>query len=126
LHAACDLYRYKDEAMLSVAPGVVTRGLYYFYQGTYALEVKHDGGFIVRYGEVTGKSPSGTSKGSRLKMGQTLGYIAKVNSNCCNPMLHFELYKGNVTGPLSQSGNRYQRRSDLMNPTDYLLSWMKK
>lgn len=123
LHAACDLYRYKDEPALSVAPGKVIRNKYYFYQGTYALEIKHAGGFVVRYGEITGKSPSGVYAGKSVKTGQRIGYIGKVNSNCCRPMLHFELYRGNKSGALSTSGNRYRRRSDLMDPTKYLLRW---
>lgn len=122
-HAACDLYRYIDEPALSVAPGKVVRGLYYFYQGTYAIEVKHSGGFIVRYGELTGKKASGVAEGKSVKMGQKLGFIGKVNSNCCRPMLHFELYRGNKKGSLSTNGNKYRRRSDLMNPTKYLLKW---
>lgn len=122
-HAACDLYRYKDEPILSVAPGVVIRDLYYFYQGTYALEVRHSGGFIVRYGELTGQKESGVSNGKKVKMGQRIGYMGKVNSNCCRPMLHFELFKGTATGALSQKGNKFQRRSDLLDPTHYLQKW---
>jgi len=122
-HAACDLYRVKDEPALSVAPGKVVRGLYYFYQGTYAIEVEHSGGFVVRYGELTGKKASNVSKGKNVKMGQKLGFIGKVNSNCCRPMLHFELFRGTKSGSLSTSGNKYNRRSDLMNPTKYLLKW---
>ncbi|WP_417336259.1 M23 family metallopeptidase [Halobacteriovorax marinus] len=122
-HAACDLYRYKDEPILSVAPGVVVRDLYYFYQGTYALEVRHSGGFIVRYGELTGKKESGVSSGKKVKMGQRVGYMGKVNSNCCRPMLHFELFDGSGRGSLSQKGNKFQRRSDLMDPTHYLQKW---
>lgn len=126
LHAACDLYRYKDEPIMSIAPGEVVRDRYYFYQGTYALEVKHSGGFIVRYGEITGKGVSGVSKGKSVKMGQRLGYIGVVNSGCCRPMLHFELYSGKRNGALSQKGNRYQRRGDLMDPTPYLLRWQSE
>ncbi len=122
-HAACDLYRYKDEPILSVAPGVVLRDLYYFYQGTYALEVRHSGGFVVRYGEMTGKKESGVSNGKKVKMGQRVGYMGKVNSNCCRPMLHFELFKGTKSGSLSSQGNKFQRRSDLLDPTHYLQKW---
>ncbi|MCO4794061.1 MAG: M23 family metallopeptidase [Bacteriovoracaceae bacterium] len=123
LHAACDLYRYKNEPILSVAPGKIIRNKYYFYQGTYALEVRHSGGFVVRYGEITGKSASGTSAGRSVKMGQQIGYMGKVNSNCCRPMLHFELYSGSKSGSLSRGGTRYRRRSDLLDPTEYLLQW---
>lgn len=122
-HAACDLYRYKDEPIKSIAPGVVIRDLYYFYQGTYALEVKHSGGFIARYGEMTSFKAANVRKGRTLSMGQRIGRMGKVNSNCCRPMLHFELYKGNASGSLSTSSGKYRRRSDLMNPTTYLKKW---
>ena len=124
LHAACDLYRYKYEPALAVGPGTVIRGKYYFYQGTYAIEVVHDGGFIVRYGEITGKSPNKIKQGAHVKMGDRIGYIGKVNSNCCRPMLHFELYSGKGKGSLSVKGlNKFGRRSDLLDPTSYLLKW---
>ncbi|OUR98760.1 hypothetical protein A9Q84_04935 [Halobacteriovorax marinus] len=122
-HAACDLYRYKDEPILSIAPGVVVRDQYYFYQGTYAIEVVHSGGFVARYGELSGKKQRGIAKAAKVKMGQRIGYMGKVNSNCCRPMLHFEIYSGKKTGALSQSGNKYRRRSDLLDPTHYLLKW---
>lgn len=125
LHAACDLYRYQDEPIMSVAPGKVIRPIYYFYQGTYALEVVHSGGFVVRYGEITGNLPSGIAQGKEVNKGQRIAYMGKVNSNCCRPMLHFELYSGEGSGALSVSGNGFNRRSDLMDPTDYLLKWEK-
>ncbi len=123
LHAACDLYRYENEAIKSVAPGKVISNLYRFYQGTYALEVRHSGGFVVRYGEITGKSVSGVRKNSNVNMGQKIGYMGKVNSNCCRPMLHFELYSGSKTGSLSKSSGQYRRRNDLLDPTPYLNKW---
>ena len=132
IHAAADLYRYKNEPLLAVAPGVVIRGLYFFYLGTYAIEVVHAGGFVVRYGEVTGKSPEGLMKGSNLLGGDRVGYMGQVNNGCCEPMLHFELYKGTLKGPLSQDGvnpvdgKRYNRRNDLLNPTPYLLKWQNE
>lgn len=125
LHAACDLYRIKDEDVLAIAPGTVIRDKYYFYQGTYALEVRHEGGFVVRYGEVTGKGAMGVKRGKTVAPGQAIGYIGKVNSNCCNPMLHFELYSGSATGPLTQSGTAFDRRRDLIDPSHYLLDWQK-
>lgn len=125
-HAACDLYRYKNEPIKSVAPGKVISNLYYFYQGTYALEVRHSGGFVVRYGEMTGYKAPGVKVNATVKMGQKIGKMGKVNSNCCRPMLHFELYSGSGRGSLSRkgaSGGRFKRRSDLMNPTSYLEKW---
>ena len=123
LHAACDLYRYKNEAIKSVAPGKVISNLYRFYQGTYAIEIRHSGGFVVRYGELTGKRVPGVRKNSNVNMGQKIGYMGKVNSNCCRPMLHFELYSGSRTGSLSKSSGRYRRRNDLLDPTPYLNKW---
>lgn len=124
LHAACDLYRYRNEPIRAVAPGKVIRNLYYFYQGTYALEVRHSGGFVVRYGEMTNKRY--VSKNAQVRMGQRIGNMGVVNSGCCRPMLHFELYKGNKTGSLSTGRGRHRRRSDLMDPTPYLLKWQDK
>lgn len=123
LHAACDLYRVHGEAAVAVAPGTVIRNKYRFYQGTYALEVKHAGGFVVRYGEITGKTVSGVSGGKPVKAGQTIGYIGTVNSGCCRPMLHFEMYSGKKSGALSVRGNSFQRRSDLVDPTRDLRKW---
>ncbi len=123
LHAACDLYRMKNEPVYSVAPGRVLRDPYHFYQGTYALEVRHAGGFVVRYGEITARRVSGVLSGREVKMGQMLGYVGKVNSNCCKPMLHFELYSGAKNGSLNRGSNKYLRRPDLMNPTAYLKRW---
>lgn len=125
LHAACDLYRETNEDAVSVNSGEVIRDRYYFYQGTYAIEVKHAGGKIARYGEITGKAAPGIRLKSNLQPGQTVGYVGKVNSNCCNPMLHFEFYSGTMTGPLSQPGTKYQRRKDLIDPTDLLTQWEK-
>lgn len=126
LHAACDLYRRINEPIEAVAPGSVIRNPYYFYQGTYALEVKHAGGFVVRYGEITGRRVKGVHAGAKVRAGQTIAYMGKVNSNCCEPMLHFELYSGRRSGSLTVGGNKYQRRSDLMNPTKFLRSWEER
>jgi len=125
LHAACDLYRYENEEILSVAPGKIIQGVEYFYLGTYSLVIEHSGGFVVRYGEITAKKAKGISLGKTVKMGQRIGYVGQVQANV-RPMLHFELYDGSKTGPLtirSESKNKFQRRKDLMNPTKYLLKW---
>lgn len=123
LHAACDLYRVKDEKAMSVSSGKVIRAKYYFYEGTYAIEIKHTGGKVARYGEITGKDAGGVSLNANVSTGQVLGYIGKVNSGCCTPMLHFELYSGTASGSLSQKGNAFQRRKDLIDPTSLLSEW---
>jgi murein DD-endopeptidase MepM/ murein hydrolase activator NlpD len=125
LHAACDLYQTRNAPISSVAGGTIIRSLYKFYQGTWAVEVKHQGGFVVRYGEMTGKSVKGQKNNKKVTRGQLVGYMGKVNSNCCEPMLHFELYSGKKKGSLSGNG-KYKRRSDLINPTKDLLKWRKE
>lgn len=127
LHAACDLYRPSvGEVVRAVEGGQVIRGPYLFYQGTYALEVKHDSGFVARYGEITSKKVPGVEPGAKVTRGQMIGYLGKVNSNCCSPMLNFELFAGTATGPLTQDRRPYQRRSDLLNPTSSLQVWERK
>lgn len=123
LHAACDLYRVLGEPALAINSGIVVRDRYYFYEGTYAMEVKHAGGRIARYGEITGKVAPGVAQGSVISPGQTVAYIAKVNSGCCTPMLHFEMYSGAGTGALTQPGTGFQRRSDLLDPSNDLMNW---
>lgn len=118
-HAAADLYRKKYDRINAVTDGVVQRGHYLFYQGTYAIEVQHSGGFVVRYGEVTGKAF--VRKGAKVRPGQQVGNMGK--TSCCTPMLHFELYSGSGVGPLSTDSGIYHRRSDLLNPTAYLQKW---
>jgi hypothetical protein len=124
-HAAADLYRVNGEEIAAVTDGKIIRDRYFFYQGTYAIEVQHTGGKVVRYGEVTGKSAPGSGLGKSLSAGQTVGYVGTVNSGCCKPMLHFEMYTGTATGALTQSGNKFGRRKDLMDPTDLLTTWEK-
>lgn len=123
LHAASDLYRQKGDPILAVSEGKVIRSLYFFYQGTYAIEVKHSGGFVVRYGEVLGRQAPNAQLGQSVSQGQTVGYMGK--TNCCVPMLHFELYRGTQAGPLTTRTGRYQRRADLLNPTAYLDRWIR-
>lgn len=125
LHAACDLYRVTGEQANSISSGTVIRDKYYFYEGTYAIEVKHTGGKVARYGEITGKTAPNIGLNKKVQTGQTIGYVGKVNSGCCTPMLHFELYSGTASGSLSQGGNKFQRRKDLMDPTLLLVDWEK-
>ena len=126
IHAACDLYRDDGDKVIAVAPGQVILPKYYFYQGVYAIEVRHTGGFVVRYGEVLGDNAPGIRMGAKVDVGQTVGYVGTVNSGCCSPMLHFELYRGTETGSLTQHINGYSRREDLMDPTAYLSKWEQK
>jgi murein DD-endopeptidase MepM/ murein hydrolase activator NlpD len=123
-HGACDLYHELKTPILAVQDGEVVKGLYRFLKKTYALEVVHNGGFVVRYGEVTSKRPpEDLSKGSRVDKGQVIGYMGKVKiKKNISPMLHFELYSGSLKGSLSGRG-KFKRRADLLNPTQYLIRW---
>ncbi len=124
-HAACDLYRQKNEPVLAVAPGLVLNTPFKYYMGTYAVDILHPGGFIVRYGEISKKRAKGIRKGAKVDIKDVIGYVGQIDSKSRPPMLHFELYSGEGTGKLSDSNypNKFKRRSDLMNPTDYLLKW---
>jgi murein DD-endopeptidase MepM/ murein hydrolase activator NlpD len=126
LHAAADLYRVKGEAAVAANNVTVIRDLYYFYQGTYAIEVRASNGRVIRYGEIQGRLAPGVGLNKSVRAGQTVGYIGKVNSDCCTPMLHFEMYSGRLNGALTQNGNKYQRRPDLMDPSGHLTDWEKE
>lgn len=129
LHAGCDLISPPGTPVCAIADGIVRNGPYYFYNGSYALEVTH-GGIVVRYGEIL---PTAVNKkdlgflaeiktGASVKKGQVIGYIAKMTGG--SSMLHFECYSNSqLTGQLtdkSKSGGKYKRRSDLLDPTNLL------
>ncbi|ASC58470.1 hypothetical protein FORC37_2776 [Vibrio vulnificus] len=67
---------------------------------------------------------AGVSIGAKIQQGQYIAYVGKVvlKSGWTGEMLHLEIYDGSATGilraPLSESP--YQRRKDLINPTDIL------
>ncbi len=96
---------------------------YEFYGGTYALEVKH-GKAVVRYGEISGRLADGVSIGAKIQQVQHIAYVGKVvlKSGWTGEMLHLEIYDGSATGILraTLSESPYQRRKDLINPTDIL------
>ena len=118
-HAAADLYSATGEDVKAIADGKVI-DYHYFYSGTYAVVVEHPevGGMkIVRYGEIGGLE-TGIKIGKIVRRGDVLAKVGKLS--CCHAMLHFEGYTGEKTGPLTTSGNKYKRRSDLVNPTKVL------
>ncbi len=116
-HAACDLIAPKGTEIYAVENGKVTYGPYLFYRGTYAIEFKLDSGKVVRYCEIE-KVASGIAVGSTVTEGSLIAYVGKMY---VDSMLHFELYEGTGSGPLTVRSNPpYQRRSDLIDPTSYL------
>ncbi|ELV8637416.1 hypothetical protein QNE20_001333, partial [Vibrio vulnificus] len=80
--------------------------------------------FAMADGEISGRLADGVSIGAKIQQGQHIAYVGKVvlKSGWTGEMLHLEIYDGSATGilraPLSESP--YQRRKDLINPTDIL------
>ena len=117
-HAACDLIAPKVTEILAMEDGQVIQGPYFFYEGTYALEIKHVSGMVVRYGEISQTVPAGITAGARVSQGQVIARVGQLTSG--SSMLHLEIYQGTKTGPLTKSGNEFMRSSDLINPTPFL------
>ena len=114
LHAACDLLAPVGTPISAVGPGkVVSVPLpgHYFYKHVYALEVEHDDGTTVRYGEIQGVA-DGLKNGARVDGGQTIAYVGKMDHSS---MLHFELYSTHSRGPLSIP-NRWRRDPNAREP----------
>ncbi len=119
-HAGCDLLTAVSTPVLAVADGIIIRGPYLFYRGTFALEIQHRD-FIARYCEIKLTTPKNVCVGNYVKAGQTIGYVSKLFSLS---MLHFELYSGEADGKLTQrSENPFKRRTDLVDPTPFLDHW---
>lgn len=142
LHAACDLLAPPGTPIYAVADGTVVQMPYFFYLGTDALEIRHselidgDGtsiqNAIVRYGEIAPGSAVDQRTGRLLKAGDKVKrgqQIARVGVliDYDAYMLHWELFRGNRKGPLTiDYGGVYQRREDLMNPTEFLKRWIAR
>ncbi len=120
LHAACDLIAPRGTEIFAVTAGTVTRGPYAFYHGTEAIEVNH-GTFVARYCEID-DAADGVSVGSTVEAGQVIAHVGQMYHSS---MLHFEMYAGTAVGGLTNRRNPpYQRRSDLLDPTPYLNTWL--
>lgn len=128
VHAGCDLYVPEGTAVHAVADGIIRTDLSPFYEGTASIVIDHLF-FIVRYGELSFEAPVNDGVYSNpvsgeVKEGRILGYVKRTNYPV--PMLHFEMYSGSGSGPLTNRMNKpTQRRSDLMDPTDWLKSMAK-
>ena len=129
-HAGCDLYFPAGTPIHAVGDGTVIQSAYYFYNGTYALEVDH-GEFIVRYGEIQANPP--VKGGAKVKRGQVIAKVGHLTGiTVPSDMLHMEMYDGSLSGPLTvgaasskrrSDGVPFLRRMDLIDPTDYLNDW---
>jgi murein DD-endopeptidase MepM/ murein hydrolase activator NlpD len=118
-HAGCDLYAPVGTPIYAIDDGEVLTDVYFFYDNTYALEVRHPR-FIARYGEIQKNVAPGIRKGTQVRRGQLIAHVGKLASLNMS-MLHLELYTGASTGPLTVRSNPpYMRRGDLMDPTPVL------
>jgi murein DD-endopeptidase MepM/ murein hydrolase activator NlpD len=123
-HAGVDLYAPAGTKIRAIADGRILRGPYFFYDGTYALEVVHPGIGVVRYGEIKGKLAPGVGK--EVKAGQHIafvGYLTKLKMS----MLHFELYKEAAKNDATLSGGGpFRRNAKLIDPTPLIDRLFKK
>jgi murein DD-endopeptidase MepM/ murein hydrolase activator NlpD len=116
LHPACDLEAPVGTSVLAVDDGEIIRGPYYFYLGSYAIEVRHRY-FVVRYGEIKNEP----IKTRNVKRGDVIGHVGNVGQGF---MLHFEMFAGTATGDLTVKPDPpWNRRKDLMDPTPFLDLW---
>jgi murein DD-endopeptidase MepM/ murein hydrolase activator NlpD len=117
LHAAVDLLNPYKSPIRAIADGVVLSVPYDFYLGTDALEVHHPGIGVVRYGEISPLALVDLKPGDRVSMGDVIAHVGQQDTTgFC--MLHFELYTGAASGPLTEVWNPpYERRKDLINPS---------
>ncbi len=120
LHAAVDLLNPYESRIRAIADGVVLARPYDFYLGTDALEVHHPHVGVVRYGEISPLRLVDLRPGDHVKMGDVIAHVGRQDTTgFC--MLHFELYSGRASGPLTEVWNPpYERRSDLLNPSSFV------
>ncbi len=122
LHAGCDLYAPVGTNVYATKSGTVIQNPYNFNtKFDYAVEIDH-GDFQALYGEII--PLEGIVKGKHVNKGQLIGHVAYMPKN--KSMLHFEMYSGDATGPFTIKYKKpYWRRSDLINPTQFLNSVIK-
>ncbi|HEU4509200.1 MAG TPA: peptidoglycan DD-metalloendopeptidase family protein [Pyrinomonadaceae bacterium] len=127
-HAGCDLYFPTGTVIHAVTSGTVIADPYWFYDGTYALEIDH-GGFVARYGEI--QKHALVRKGDHVSPGQPIAKVGNLLS-IVQSMLHLELYDKSAQGALTvktsktaktSGGIPFWRRKDLMDPTPKLNVW---
>jgi murein DD-endopeptidase MepM/ murein hydrolase activator NlpD len=120
LHAACDLLNPYQAKIRAIADGVVLSTPYFFYLGTDALEVHHPGVGVVRYGEISPLALVDLKPGDHVRMGDVIAHVGRLDGSGYS-MLHFELYSGKASGPLTVIESApYERRSDLENPSSFV------
>lgn len=118
-HAGVDFYGQSGDSVYAILAGIVQsipQTPFLPNTSLYSIVIDH-GNFIGRYCEIYNIPPY--SIGDRINEGQFLGIIGQYQNE--SPMLHFEMYQGTLNGPLTNKNNLpYQRRGDLMDPTNYI------
>jgi len=98
------------------ADGVVTRQGWSDTYG-WVIDVRHANGFATRYAHMQGFA-SGTSVGSRVTQGQTIGYVG-MTGMATGPHLHYEMHvRGRRVDPLA-----INLPADDPVPADALVRW---
>ncbi len=128
LHGACDLIAPPGTPVLAVADGFVRENprTFYPFKGpliTYAFSIQHHG-FTARYCEIGLEVEVHVD--DYVHEGQVIGYIGHQPGDGDHQMLHFEMYRGNQFGELSNLDADYApffRRKDIFDPTPYLDQW---
>ena len=125
VNPGCSLYCTVGTDVFSITNGNVLKGQYYFYAGTYAVDVDH-GDYIIRYGGLSKRSFVET--GDYVNAGQVIGEVGDMK-NVTASQLHIEKYDKSVEGSLNVGAQAsalnsndlpFYRRKDLKDPTDFL------
>lgn len=132
LHAGCDLIAKAGTEVFAVDAGTVLFVRPFDIPYLPSVHVKQIAiqhtFFIARYCELKGAA-DGIARGMPVAQGQLIGYVGQLTHSA---MLHFEMYWGDEVGEFTNRGNKgynyvsagnYQRRSDLLDPTEYLNQW---
>ena len=109
-HAAVDIGAPHGTPVLAMADGKVTErghGDNVFLKAPmplFAIAIKHDGGFVARYGEIN-EIPALLMVGARVREGEQIGIVQQHSLHKrAKSMLHLDLYSGSRSGTLSIPG----------------------
>lgn len=117
-HAGVDLKQPPGTPIRAMEDGVVKQAPRLFLDSTFAFTIDHEI-FLARYSEVGKTSLAIKTVGSKVKKGDIIAFVGRLNSG--NSMLHLELYGNTQSGSLSdRSKPPFQRRGDLLNPMDFV------
>jgi murein DD-endopeptidase MepM/ murein hydrolase activator NlpD len=129
-HAGCDLLAPVGTEVYAIDYGIVLdvpKTPFIPNTKLYSVIIEH-ANYIVRYTEVSQNVADGIYPGATVHEGQLISTLEKNNKG--GAMLHFEMYNKDASGYLSQKNNTtylyvpsdgiYQRRKDLLDPTNYL------